>query len=159
MRNVPQIILNSVRPRVVDQRLGFCFEHEISVVASGRSYIRILEAIEPSKRKEYKGLGQFCTDGTKRKDDLKHLASNCSDSSSVKLKHKNVEPVFATPPPDQIRKPVKLKNVTLLNNSQYRADYIASFKHYNVGTGHKIMKNRNKVSDEFPSVCETLHNQ
>lgn len=59
--------------------------------------------------------------------------------SSVKRKHKNVELVIATPSPDQSRKPVKVKNITLLNNSQYEADYIAAFKEYNVGTGHKII--------------------
>lgn len=72
MHNVPQIILNSVRPRVVDQCLGI-LKTNFHFVASGRSYIRIAEAIEPSIRKENKVPGLFCTDLTKRKDVLKNL--------------------------------------------------------------------------------------
>ncbi|XP_052691237.1 uncharacterized protein LOC128169108 [Crassostrea angulata] len=50
---VPQIILNSVRSRVVEQYQTFCRESGISDVASDRSYMRILQAIEPNIRKRY----------------------------------------------------------------------------------------------------------
>ncbi|XP_078338287.1 uncharacterized protein LOC111121882 isoform X2 [Crassostrea virginica] len=71
IHQVPQIILNSVRSRVVEQYQAFCIENEISETASDRSYMRILQAIEPNIRKSMKGLDNFAAEGAKAIDDLK----------------------------------------------------------------------------------------
>lgn len=44
---VQQIILNSVRSRVVEQFRSVSFESEVEIVASDRSYKRVIEGIEP----------------------------------------------------------------------------------------------------------------
>lgn len=72
---VPQIILNSVRSRVVEQYQTFCRESGISDVASDRSYMRILQAIEPNIRKSMKGLDNYAADGAKGIDDLKKIVN------------------------------------------------------------------------------------
>lgn len=56
------------------------------------------------------------------------------------------------PPPDQIRNPLKWKNIILLNNLQCEADYIVAYKLCKVGTRHKIMNDKKKVYNDFPSV-------
>lgn len=50
---VQQIILNSVRSRVVEQFRSVSFESGVEIVASDRSYIRLSEATKP--RKSMKG--------------------------------------------------------------------------------------------------------
>ncbi|XP_062568266.1 uncharacterized protein LOC134230450, partial [Saccostrea cucullata] len=72
---VPQIILNSVRARVVEQYRSFCLESEVENVASDRSYMRVLEAIEPKVRKSMKGLDNFAADGAGAIDDLKKIVT------------------------------------------------------------------------------------
>lgn len=72
---VPQIILNSVRSRVVEQYQTFCRESGISDVASDRSHMRILQAIEPNIRKSMKGLDNYAADGAKGIDDLKKIVN------------------------------------------------------------------------------------
>lgn len=52
---VQQIILNSVRSRVVEQFRSVSFESEVEIVASDRSYKRVIEGIEPRIRKSMKG--------------------------------------------------------------------------------------------------------
>lgn len=46
---VQQIILNSVRSRVVEQFRSVSFESGVEIVASDRSYIRLSEATKPRK--------------------------------------------------------------------------------------------------------------
>lgn len=52
---VQQIILNSVRSRVVEQFRSVSFESEVEIVASDRSYKRVIEGIEPRIRKSMNG--------------------------------------------------------------------------------------------------------
>lgn len=52
---VQQIILNSVRSHVVEQFRSVSFESEVEIVASDRSYKRVIEGIEPRIRKSMKG--------------------------------------------------------------------------------------------------------
>lgn len=49
--DVPKIILNSVRSRVVEQYRSFCMESDFQQCASARTYMRILQAVDPSIRK------------------------------------------------------------------------------------------------------------
>jgi hypothetical protein len=72
--HVPKIILNSVRSRVIEQYERFCTETNFDHIASSRSYLRILEAVEPNVRKCMKGLDNFAADGAKAFDDLKKVA-------------------------------------------------------------------------------------
>ena len=71
---VPRIILNSVRSRVVEQYQSFCKESGFEGAASDRSYMRVLEAIEPNIRKSMKGLDNYAAEGAKAIDDLKKVA-------------------------------------------------------------------------------------
>ncbi|XP_061188663.1 uncharacterized protein LOC133196824 [Saccostrea echinata] len=72
---VPQIILNSVRARVVEQYRSFSLESGVENVASDRSYMRVLEAIEPRVRKSMKGLDNYAADGARAVDDLKKIVT------------------------------------------------------------------------------------
>ncbi|XP_071168473.1 uncharacterized protein [Mytilus edulis] len=72
---VPQIILNSVCSRVVEQYQTFCRESGIGDVASDRSYMRILQPTEPNIRKSMKGLDNYTADGAKGIDDLKKIVN------------------------------------------------------------------------------------
>ncbi|XP_076103449.1 uncharacterized protein LOC143072420 isoform X1 [Mytilus galloprovincialis] len=72
---VPQIILNSVCSRVVEQYQTFCRESGIGDVASDRSYMRILQPTEPNIRKSMKGLDNYAADGAKDIDDLKKIVN------------------------------------------------------------------------------------
>lgn len=71
---VPKIILNSVRTRVIEQYQSFCCEINFSDCASTRSYLRILQAVEPNVRKSMKGLDNYAAEGAKAIDDLKKIA-------------------------------------------------------------------------------------
>ena len=87
-------------------------------------------------------------------DDGRHTTTNANHSnrSPAWLRWpRNAEVLISLLfPHDRTRKPVKVKDITLLSNFQYEADYKVAFKQYKVWTGHKIMKN--KVYYEFPSV-------
>ena len=67
---VPKIILNSVRSRVIDQYLQYCKENEFNQEASHRLYMRILEAVDPNIRKSMKGLDNYAAEGAKGFEDL-----------------------------------------------------------------------------------------
>lgn len=67
---VPKIILKSVRSRVVDQYLQYCSEGGFSEKASHRSYMRILESVDPNIRKCMKGLDNYAADGAQGFEDL-----------------------------------------------------------------------------------------
>ena len=71
---VPKIIINSVRSRVVELYQQYCVETEYSGSASSRSCMRMLKAVEPSVRKSMKGLDNYAAEGAKAIDDLKHAA-------------------------------------------------------------------------------------
>lgn len=66
---VPKIILNNVRSRVVDQYLQYCSEGGFSEKASHRSYMRILESVDPNIRKCMKGLDNYAADGAQGFED------------------------------------------------------------------------------------------
>ena len=74
--DVPKIILNSVRSRVVDQYQQYCKENNFVQSASERSYMRILQAVEPSIRKSMKGLDNFAADGASAFEDLQKIAES-----------------------------------------------------------------------------------
>lgn len=63
--DVPKIILNSVRSRVVEQYRSFCMESDFQQCASDRTYMRILQAVDPSIRKCMKGLDNYAAEGAK----------------------------------------------------------------------------------------------
>lgn len=71
--NVPKIILNSVRTRTVSLYMNFCEEVEFRNVLSERSYMRILEVIDPGIRKSMRGLDNFAAGGSQAFDDLKNI--------------------------------------------------------------------------------------
>lgn len=71
--NVPKIILNSLRTRTVSLYMKFCEEVEFRNVLSERSYMRILEAVEPGIRKSMRGLDNFAAGGSQAFDDLKNV--------------------------------------------------------------------------------------
>lgn len=89
---VPKIILNSVRSRVVDQYLQFCSVGGFSEKASHRSYKRILESVDPNIRKCMKGLDNYVADGTQGFEDLQTvldvLLSRGMDKEWVEEKRK-----------------------------------------------------------------------
>ena len=72
---VPKIILNSVRTRTVNLYLEYCTETQYTDVLSERTYMRILEAVEPNIRKSMKGLDNYAADGAQGFDDLRDSAS------------------------------------------------------------------------------------
>lgn len=53
--------------------MKFCEEVEFRNVLSERSYMRILEAVEPGIRKSMRGLDNFAADGSQAFDDLKNV--------------------------------------------------------------------------------------
>lgn len=67
---VPKIILNRVRSRVVDQYLQFCSEGGFSEKASHRSYIRILESVDTNIRKCMRCLDNYGDDGAQGFEDI-----------------------------------------------------------------------------------------
>ncbi|CAC5392039.1 unnamed protein product [Mytilus coruscus] len=70
---VPKIILNSVRTRTVTLYLKYCEETQNTDILSERTYMRLLEAIEPNVRKSMKGLDNFAADGSQAFDNLKSV--------------------------------------------------------------------------------------
>ena len=71
----------------------------------------------------------------------------------AKSNMKNVEIVNATPPADQnCKRTLKVKDITTLNNFEYEADHVVVFKQYKIGTGHKLLNEKHKVYNEFPSI-------
>ncbi|XP_076105602.1 uncharacterized protein LOC143073719 isoform X2 [Mytilus galloprovincialis] len=70
---VPKIILNSVRTRTVTLYLKYCEETQNADILSERTYMRLLEAIEPNVRKSMKGLDNFAADGSQAFDNLKSV--------------------------------------------------------------------------------------
>ncbi|VDI15288.1 Hypothetical predicted protein, partial [Mytilus galloprovincialis] len=72
--HVPKIILNSVRTRVIEQYESYCKDTHFDATASSRSYLRIMEAVEPNIRKCMKGLDNYAADGAKAFEDLKKVA-------------------------------------------------------------------------------------
>lgn len=91
---VPKIILNSVRSRVVDQYLQYCSEGGFSEKASHRSYMRILESVDPNIRKCMKGLDNYAADGAQGFEDLQTvldvLFSRGMDKEWVEEKRKSL---------------------------------------------------------------------
>ena len=71
--NVPKIILNSVRTRTVSLYMKYCEEMAFENKLSERSYMRILEAIEPGIRKSMRGLDNFAANGSQAFDDLRNV--------------------------------------------------------------------------------------
>ena len=71
----PKIILNTVRTRTVDLYVKFCEETSFTPILSERSYLRILEAVQPSIRKSMRGLDNYAAEGGKAFDDLKEAAN------------------------------------------------------------------------------------
>ncbi|CAC5391325.1 unnamed protein product [Mytilus coruscus] len=70
---VPKIILNNVRTRTVTLYLKYCEETQNTDILSERTYMRLLEAIEPNVRKSMKGLDNFAADGSQAFDNLKSV--------------------------------------------------------------------------------------
>lgn len=68
---VPQIILNSVRTRIVEQYPGYYEESGFQGAASNRSYLRVLEALVPTVGKSMKGLDNYAADGARGIDEVK----------------------------------------------------------------------------------------
>lgn len=66
----PKIILNTVRTRTVNLYLKYCEEMNYLSVLSDRSYMRLLEATQPSVRKSMKGLDNYAAEGGKAFDDM-----------------------------------------------------------------------------------------
>ncbi|VDI14173.1 Hypothetical predicted protein [Mytilus galloprovincialis] len=77
---VPKIILNSVRTRTVTLYLKYCEETQNADILSERTYMRLLEAIEPNVRKSMKGLDNFAADGSQAFDNLKSVLHVSLDS-------------------------------------------------------------------------------
>ena len=70
-----KIILNSVRSRTVDLYMKYCEETEYQNILSERTYMRILETVEPKIRKSMKGLDNYAAEGAQAFDDLKACVS------------------------------------------------------------------------------------
>lgn len=74
-------------------------------------------------------------------------------SAVIKSNIKNVQVVTATPPCGIIvKKAVKIKDITTLNNFQYHDDHVLAFKQYQIGKGVKIINTSVHIYDNFPSV-------
>lgn len=74
-------------------------------------------------------------------------------SAVIKSNIKNVQVVTATPLCGIIvKKAVKIKDITTLNNFQYHDDHVLAFKQYQIGKGVKIINTSVHIYDNFPSV-------
>lgn len=73
--NVPKVILNSVRTRVIDQYFSYCAESGFDTTASISTYMRMLQAIGPNVRKCMKGLDNYAADGAKGFESLQKVVT------------------------------------------------------------------------------------
>ncbi|CAG2249202.1 unnamed protein product [Mytilus edulis] len=93
---VPKIILNSVRTRTVTLYLKYCEETQNADILSERTYMRLLEAIEPNVRKSMKGLDNFAADGSQAFDNLKSVVMTLGKGGkgqewAEKIRHQNIQ--------------------------------------------------------------------